>query len=91
MEIHLLSSPEPEAVQAILRQFMERIASQPALANFAFERLDLENELVLIIEPATLRPHRARLARSVEGVVRADGKTSNVSQRDVRTYSFTYR
>lgn len=91
VEIHLLSFPDPEEVKVIIRRFMDRIASQPAMARFGFESLDLENELVLIIEPATLLPHRARLSKSVEGVVVADGKKSNVSQLDIRTFRFTYR
>jgi protein required for attachment to host cells len=91
VEIHLRSKPDPEEVKLIIRRFMDRIATMPQMASFGFESLDLENELVLIIEPATLLPHRARLSKRVKGVVVAEGKKNDVSQHDVRTFRFKYR
>jgi hypothetical protein len=91
VQIHVRSHPDPEEVKMLIRRFVDRIASAPEQASFGFDRLELENELVLITEPATLLPHRARLTKSLKGVVVADGKKSNVSQLDVRTFRFTYR
>jgi hypothetical protein len=91
VEIRLMSRPDGEEVQMLIRRFMDRIAAMPGATSFGFESLDLENELVLIIEPATLLPHRARLSKRVKGVVVAQGKKSDVSQLDVRTYAYSYR
>jgi hypothetical protein len=91
VEIHLLSRPDAEEVQLLIRRFVDRMAAMPAATGIGFESLDLENELVLIIEPATLLPHRMRLSKRVKGVVVAQGKKSEVSQLDLRTHRFTYR
>jgi hypothetical protein len=56
-----------------------------------FESLDVENEMVLITEPGTLRPHRVQLTKSVYGVVTAGGERGEVSQLDVRTFQYRYK
>jgi hypothetical protein len=90
VEIHLVSTPDPEAMKAILAQYTERLLSTPGLGGIGFESLAMENEMVLITEPSTLRPHRLVLSKSVAGVVSADNQRSEVSQADVRTYRYTY-
>lgn len=90
VEIRLVSFPDPDAMKEVLTQFMERLLSVPGLGGLAFESLVMENEMVLITEPETLRPHRVWLSKSVTGVVSADGERSEVSQTDVRTYAYTY-
>jgi hypothetical protein len=90
VEIHLVSTPDPAAMKEILAQFMERLLSTPGLGGIGFESLELENEMVLITEPSTLRPRRAVFSRSVAGVVAADGQRSEVSQTDIRTFRYTY-
>lgn len=90
VEIHLVSTPDPEAMKAILAQFTERLLSTPGLGGIGFESLSMKNEMVLITEPSTLKPHRVVLSKSVMGVVVADGERSEVSQTDVRTYRYTY-
>jgi hypothetical protein len=90
VEIRLVSTPDPDAMKAILAQFTERLLSTPGLGGIGFESLAMENEMVLITEPSTLRPHRVVLSKSVTGVVAADNQRSEVSQADVRTYRYTY-
>jgi hypothetical protein len=91
VEIQLVSYPDEEAMKAVLRRFMQRVAGDTAAAAFVIEALEIENELMLITEPATLLPHHAVIAKSVRGVGREGGETSEFSQIDVRTYTFTYR
>jgi hypothetical protein len=90
VEIHLVGRPDPVAMREILAQFTERLLSTPGLGGLGFESLEVENEMVLITEPSTLRPHRVVLSKSVKGVVAADGQRSEVSQTDVRTYRYSY-
>lgn len=90
VEIRLVSTPDPEAMKEVLARFMERLLYTPGLGGIGFESLVVENEMILITEPATLRPHRMWLSKSVTGVVTAEGERSQVSQTDVRTYEYTY-
>lgn len=90
VEIRLVSRPDPEAVKAILAQFMQGLLNAPGLGGIAFERLDMTNELVLITEPGTLRPHRVRISKSVTGVVAAAGERGEVTQTEVRTFRYTW-
>ncbi|MGH7448902.1 MAG: hypothetical protein ACREK1_05475 [Longimicrobiales bacterium] len=90
VEIRLVSRPDPEAMKRILDQFMERLLALPGIGGLAFESLDVGNEMVLVTEPSTLRPHRVVLSRRVTGVVAADGERSEVSQVEVRTLRYTY-
>jgi len=90
VEIQLFSYPDEEAMKAVLRRFMQRVAGDAAAA-FVIEALEIENELLLVTEPATLLPHRAVIVKSVRAVGRQSGEPSEFSQTDVRTYTFTYR
>ena len=90
VEIRLISRPDPEAMKEILAQFMQGLLNAPGLGGIAFERLDMTNELVLITEPGTLRPHRARISKTVTGVVAAAGERGEVTQTEVRTFRYTW-
>jgi hypothetical protein len=89
--IELLSYPDPDSMAVILRQFMERANAGGGSAAVAFESLDIENEIELIIEPATLLPHRARVTKKLEAMIVSEGQRTPFTQEDVRTYRFTYR
>lgn len=90
VEIRLVSYPDPGAMKEVLTQYMQRLLAAPGLGGIGFESLVMENEMILITEPATLRPHRVWLSKSVTGVVTAEGERSEVSQTDIRTYEYTY-
>ena len=89
VEIRLVSRADPDAVRAILAQFTERLLATPGV-GIAFESFEMENELVLVAEPETLRPHHVRMSKSMGGVFTAQGERGEVSQREVRTYRYTY-
>jgi hypothetical protein len=90
VEIRLVSRPDADAMKGILEQFMARMLATPGLGGIGFESLDMENEVVLVTEPGTLRPHRVRLSKAVTGVVTAAGERGTVSQVEVRTFRYTY-
>ena len=89
VEIRLVSRPDPAAVTELLARFTEQLMATPGL-GLAFESFEMQNELVLITEPAALRPHRMQLSKGMKGVFSADGERSEVSQSELRTYRYTY-
>lgn len=89
IEIRLVSRADPDAVRAILAQFTERLLATPGV-GIAFESFEMENEMVLVAEPGTLQPHRVSMSKSMGGVFTAQGERGDVSQREVRTYRYTY-
>ena len=89
VEIRLVSRADPDAVSAILAQFTERLLATPGV-GIAFESFEMENEMVLVAEPGTLRPHQVRTSKRMGGVFTAQGERGEVSQREVRTYRYTY-
>ena len=89
VEIRLVSRADPDAVRAILAQFTERLLATPGV-GIAFESFAMENEMVLVAEPGTLRPHHVRMSKRMGGVFTAQGERGEVSQSEVRTYRYTY-
>jgi hypothetical protein len=89
VEIRVVSRADPAAVAEILTQFAAGLLAMPGV-GLAFESFELENTMVLVTEPSTLRPHRVRLSKGMKGVFTADGERSEVSQTEVRTYRYTY-
>ncbi|HSK18567.1 MAG TPA: hypothetical protein VK912_05465 [Longimicrobiales bacterium] len=89
VEIRLVSRADPDAVKAVLAQFTEQLLATPGV-GIAFESFEMENEMVLIAEPGTLRPHHVRTSKRMGGVFTAQGERGEVSQREVRTYRYTY-
>ncbi|HEX6307694.1 MAG TPA: hypothetical protein VFZ69_05860 [Longimicrobiales bacterium] len=90
VELHYVSFPEPAAVKAAIARFLEGVPQMPGMQPFAFEDLEVENEIIIVTEPATLRPHRMQITKALSGAVTAGGERSEVSQLDVRTYRYTY-
>jgi hypothetical protein len=89
VEIRLVSRADPDVVTALLAQFTEQLRATPGL-GLAFESFEMQNEMVLVTEPATLRPHRVRLSKQMKGIFSAEGERGEVSQSEVRTYRYTY-
>ncbi|MBR9990934.1 MAG: hypothetical protein KFH98_14325 [Gemmatimonadetes bacterium] len=89
VEIRVEARADPAAVQRILAEFTEQITAVPGV-GLVFESFEMGNEIVLVTEPATLRPHSVRIRRGLAGVFTADGERSEVSQSEVRTYRYTY-
>lgn len=90
VEIRVVSRPDPVAIKAVLAKFMEGLLAVPGIGAISYDRLDVEDEMVLVTEYSTLRPHSMRISKRVTGSVTAEGERSEVSQSDVRTYRYTY-
>lgn len=92
VEIQAITYPDPEAMAELIERFLAQLApAEAAAAGLAFEELEVETELLLVTEPATLLPHRATMIKSVSGAVRADEGESAFAQTDIRTYHYRYR
>ncbi|HEX2165620.1 MAG TPA: hypothetical protein VHG09_00160 [Longimicrobiales bacterium] len=89
VEIRLVSRPDPEEVAQLLTEFTEQLLATPGL-GIAFESFEMTNEVVLVTEPSTLRPHHVRTSKSTKGVVSAEGERGEVSRSEVRTFRYTY-
>lgn len=89
IELRVVSRADSAAVRELLAQFTERLLATPGL-GIAFESFEMDNEMVLVTEPSTLRPHRVRMTKRTKGVVSAQGERGEVSQSEVRTYRYTY-
>jgi len=63
VEITLRSTPDPEVLPAAARALLPRLAA-PGAVNRAAE-LSIEDELLLVTEPATLLPRRVVWTRAV--------------------------
>ena len=88
--LHFVSWPDPDSVNVAIRRFFETLPAIPGADNISFEELDVENEMIIVTEPGTLRPHRVQISKLVSGVVKAGDERGEVSQFDVRTYHYTY-
>jgi hypothetical protein len=89
IEIRAMARADPEEVRRILAEFAERVTAVPGV-DIVFESFEMANGIVLVTEPATLRPHSVRLERNLTGVFTADGERSEVSQGEIRTFRYTY-
>lgn len=89
VEIRVVSRADPEAVADILAEFTERLLAVPGM-GISFESFEMENTMVLVTEPSTLRPHHVRLTKGMKGVYAAEGERGEVGQAEVRTYRYTY-
>jgi hypothetical protein len=76
VEVTLRSAPDPAALPGLTRAVIAQLAGPDAkLPEEALRELVVENELLLVTEPATLRPHRFVWTRSVRATI-ADGDGS---------------
>lgn len=90
VEITLRSVPAPQVLPRITKALLVRLAgSEAAAATGALREVSVENELVLVTEPATLLPHRLVWTRRVRAT--ADGNDAHaVEQVDRREYDYRY-
>ena len=89
--LQMVSSPDPEAMKKLLEGFMQQMTSGTGSKLPAFERFDVTSTVVVVMEPATMLPHRLEIEKRVEGTVSAPGEGSqDVTQVDERISTFTY-
>ncbi len=92
VEIRLVSRPTEEALPAI-RASMQQLFTMNAPQGAAMPDIDdltVENTLLLVTEPATLRPHRLVQERTVSGTVR-QAQQPDVAVRQVERAESSYR
>jgi hypothetical protein len=72
VEVTLRSAPDPAALPALARGVVAQVAGGEAtIAAEALRELVVENELLLVTEPARLLPHRVVWTRTVRATVAA--------------------
>ncbi|WP_242355613.1 MULTISPECIES: hypothetical protein [unclassified Anaeromyxobacter] len=88
VEITLRAAPDPAALPGLARAVVAKLAGPEArLPEDALRELVVENELVLVTEPATLLPHRFVWTRSVRATVAEGGGEPRVLEQVERSES----
>jgi hypothetical protein len=89
VELEMVSTPDPEAMRRMVGELLGKIS--PASGQPSIERLDLENRVTLLAEPATLLPYQLRIEKRVTGSVRTkDAGSQPMSSLDERLSVYTY-
>jgi len=89
--LEMNSAPDPQAMKNILDEFMRKATRGSAAPQGLFESLDVASTIVVVMEPATMLPHRLEIEKRVEGTVRAPGEGPQVvTQVDEQVTTFTY-
>ena len=92
VELFMRSAPDSAAFAGLLRTLFETIAPDQRSAVEGLQNMRAVNELTVIAEPATLRPHSVELIKFVEvGVAPSSGDAGGKTMRlDRRAASYTY-
>lgn len=89
--LELVSFPDPNAMEALILELLERMNGVDASDQVFYERLQMENYVLLVADPETLIPYRLESSKIVSGrSVRSDGEASDFDQISVRTVTYTY-
>lgn len=89
--LELVSFPDPNAMEALILELLERMNGVDASDQVFYERLQMENYVLLVADPETLIPYRLESSKIVSGrSVRSDGKAADFDQISVRTVTYTY-
>jgi hypothetical protein len=79
----------PGAMQAVLRRLLE---GAKELEGLTYDRFDVVNEVVTLLEPSTMRPYRVAHTKTVEFTMSMPGKGSaDASATERRTYRITWQ
>jgi hypothetical protein len=87
VELSLTSVPDPKALKPVLEKFMASLvpAGQAPPAGL-FEKVSIQNELSLVTEPGTLRPHRLTWIKKAH--IRSLRKESETLERAEYRYHY---
>lgn len=87
VELESFVYPDADALRAVLDRLMQAAATDttPQIEDF-----DMETEIRLIAEPATLIPHRLAVIKRVTVSVPEQGKTTETNQIDSKTTRYEY-
>lgn len=89
--LELVSFPDPDAMEALILELLERMNGVDASDQVFYERLQMENYALLVADPETLIPYRLESSKLVSGrSVGLDGTGADFDQISVRTVTFTY-
>ncbi len=89
--LELVSFPDPDAMEALILELLERMNGVDASDQVFYERLQMENYVLLVADPETLIPYRLESSKIVSGrSVRSDGEAADFDQISVRTVTYTY-
>lgn len=95
VELILRSHPDPEAIQPHLTAFVQRMldAAGPGVTipPIAYRQLEIETEIVVVSEPATLTPHALTITRMVDATMEIEGVAQTARDAQVARYAYTYR
>lgn len=87
VELSLRSVPDPKSVKPALEKFVTSLVPPGQTPpKGLFERVNMENDLVLVTEPATLVPHR--IAWTKKARIRSMGKDAETVDRSEYRYQY---
>lgn len=89
VEAQVISYPNPEAMAELVEDFFEEFAGE-TMPPLVIEALDMETEVLLTTDPATLLPHRYQTTKWIAGTGRTPDGSGDFSQLDVKLYEYTY-
>ena len=93
VELVMRTYPDPEVLQPLLDQFvqnmMNAVAPDVTVPALVYKTLDIENEVILVTEPAGLIPYALTVGRYLDMVVEVGGEEQAGSE--VRLAEYTYR
>lgn len=85
--LQMRSAPDAEAVRKLMAEVLDGVIP----GAFAFDELELQNTVTIVLEPHTMLPHRLRVEKWLEGVASGLGTAGQaLSQLEERETSFTY-
>lgn len=92
VEVSLRSVPDPEVMPKITTALLTRLAGPEAkIPADAIREMAIENELLLVTEPATLVPHRLVWTKAIRMTAQGEGEeASTIEQLDRREYEYRY-
>lgn len=87
VELSLRSVPDPKSLKPALERFVTSLVPPgQAPPKGLFERVNIENDLVLVTEPATLVPHRLTWTKKAR--IRSMGKDAETLERSEYRYQY---
>jgi hypothetical protein len=95
VELILRSYPDPQKLQPHLEAFLQRLMEAAGVSGtlppISYKQFEIENEIVVVAEPATLVPHELTIVRSVTAVMDVGGREQGGSDFQVARYIYSYR
>ena len=91
VKLEMYSTPDTAQLRKFVAEFMAKLGPQMKDAASALQNMSVENEIVLIAEPRSLRPHSITRVKRVVVNATEKGKPAAVNRRvDIRTARYRY-